>query len=197
MSPDTTARLSVLVSGSGTTLQAIIDAVTIGELPCRIDVVVSDRPAVRALRRAEEADIPTAVVDRVTHRADLSAQLSATIPDTTRLVVLAGFLSIIGEPLLTRFRQRMINLHPSLLPDFGGPGMYGERVHRAVIASGATRSGCTVHYVEAGVDTGAPVIQRSVPVVAGDTPESLSARLRPVEHRAMVDAILTILPRLR
>ena len=197
MTGDAPLPLSVLVSGSGTTLQAIIDAVGRGELPCRFDVVVSDRPGVGALQRAEGAGIPTAVVDRRAPRAEFSVRLGAVIPDSTRLVVLAGFLSIVGEPLLTRFRRSMINIHPSLLPAFGGRGMYGEHVHRAVIASGAQRSGCTVHYVDAGTDTGEIILQRSVPVVAGDTPESLASRLRPVEHRAIRDAILTLLPRLR
>ena len=197
MKRDVPLPLSVLVSGSGTTLQAIIDAIGRGELPCRIDVVVSDRPGAGALQRAEAVGIPTAVVDRRAPRAEFSVRLGEVIPDSTRLVVLAGFLSIVGEPLLTRFRRSMINIHPSLLPDFGGRGMYGERVHRAVIASGAVRSGCTVHYVDAGTDTGEVILQRSVPVVAGDTPESLASRLRPVEHRAMCDAILTVLPHLR
>ncbi len=197
MNRDAPVPLSVLASGSGTTLQAIIDAVDRGELPCRIDVVASDRPDVHALTRAETVGIPTAVVDRRVHRSEFSTRLGEVIPDSTRLVVLAGFLSIVGEPLLTRFRRRMINIHPSLLPDFGGRGMYGDHVHRAVIASGAVRSGCTVHYVDAGTDTGDIILQRSVPVVGGDTPRSLSSRLRPVEHRAMCDAILTVLPRLR
>ena len=197
MKRDVPVPLSVLVSGSGTTLQAIIDAIGRGELPCRIDVVVSDRPGAGALQRAEAVGIPTAVVDRRAPRAEFSVRLGEVIPDSTRLVVLAGFLSIVGEPLLTRFRRSMINIHPSLLPDFGGRGMYGEHVHRAVIASGARRSGCTVHYVDAGTDTGEVILQRSVPVVAGDTPESLASRLRPEEHRAIRDAILTVLPLLR
>ncbi len=183
--------VTVLVSGSGTTLQAILDAIRLGELSCRVNCVISDRPGAFALERARAAGIPAVVVDRRTHptREDLSSEVSRKIPPETALVVLAGYLSIVTEPLLGRFNRRMINIHPALLPDFGGPGMYGDNVHRAVLAAGVRRTGCTVHYVDAGTDTGEIILHRRIPVLPGDTPETLRERLRPVEHKAIVTAL--------
>jgi phosphoribosylglycinamide formyltransferase-1 len=127
----------------------------------------------------------------------LSEVISDAIPAETEMVMLAGYLSIVREPLLTRFRGRMLNLHPALLPDFGGPGMYGEHVHRAVLAAGRTRTGCTVHFVDAGTDTGEVLLQRRIPILPGDTVRTIQERLRPVEHRAVIDAIETLAQSLR
>ena len=119
------------------------------------------------------------------------------LPADTAAVMLAGFLSIVAEPLLTRFSGRMLNLHPALLPSYGGPGMYGEHVHRAVLAAGERTTGCTVHEVDAGTDTGRILLQRRIPVLPDDTVASLQRRLRPVEHRAVIDALLTLISDLR
>lgn len=187
--------IAVLVSGAGTTLGALIDAVEAGRLPLRIAIVVSDRPGVGALDRAGARGIPSVVLDR--RAGSLSERIAAVLPDETRLVVLAGFLSILTEPLLSRFSRRIVNLHPALLPAYGGPGMYGEHVHRAVVAAGERESGCTVHYVDEGTDTGEIILQRRVPVLPGDTPQSLRERIGPIEREALIEALLAIALHLR
>ncbi|MEX0741562.1 MAG: phosphoribosylglycinamide formyltransferase, partial [Phycisphaeraceae bacterium] len=194
--------LTVLASGSGTTFQAVIDAIAAGELNYRLNLLAVDRPGTGAAERAERAGIPVRLVDRGEHRGpgrsgELSRALSQVIPAETDVVLLAGFLSIISEPLLTRFHRRMINLHPALLPEFGGAGMYGRRVHEAVLAAGREQTGCTVHYVDAGTDTGEILLHRRIPVLPDDTPDTLARRLRPIEHRAVIDALLTLPPDLR
>lgn len=187
--------MEVLVSGSGTTLQALIDAVESGRLPLSIALVVSDRPGVAALERAHRHGIPAVVIDR--RDGAVSQRINEVIPPAVSLVVLAGFLSILSDPLLSRYPRRIVNLHPALLPKYGGAGMYGERVHKAVLDAGESESGCTVHYVDEGTDTGEIVLQRRVPVFADDTPQRLRERIGPVEREALVEALLTILPDLR
>lgn len=253
-------RIAVLVSGAGSNLQALIDATRCGALHAEIATVISDRPGVYALTRAESAGIATHIVNRRDYRAEAaekgaagttdevgpvgeagpagepgaarhttapdapmpaalpptaastpasaclslhvprpidtrahSAAVAARIPSDVQLVVLAGYLSIVDEPLLTRFAGRMVNLHPALLPRFGGPGMWGRHVHAAVLAAGEAESGCTVHLVDAGVDTGRILVQRRVPVLPGDTPETLAARIAPEEHVALLEALATLI----
>ena len=193
MNPELT--IAVLVFGHGSTLQALIDAIEDGRLPLCIGTVVSDRPGVFALTRAAVHAIPTRVVDR--KAGSLSQRIGEAIPAETRLLILAGFLSIVTEPLLSRFPRRIVNLHPALLPKYGGAGMYGERVHRAVVEAGERESGCTVHFVDEGTDTGEIILQRRVPVYPDDTSASLRERIGPVERAALIDALLTILPDLR
>lgn len=217
----TPVPIAVLASGGGTTLQALIDASLSGALPVRIARVVTDRPHTGAEERSRRAGLPVTMIDRREYRTSaestraqraatertqalpppdidaLSHILSAAIPPEVQLVVLAGFLSIIGEPLLSRFSRRMINIHPSLLPRHGGAGMYGTHVHEAVIAAGDRETGCTVHFVDAGTDTGEIILHRRIPVLPGDTPALLAARLRPVEHRAIVEAVLTLVQTIR
>jgi phosphoribosylglycinamide formyltransferase-1 len=194
--------LAVLASGAGTTFQAVVDEIADGALPWRINVLAVDRPGTGAAERAAAAGIPVHLIDRAQYRGptrsqELSQALSQAIPEETDLVLLAGFLSIVTEPLLTRFRRRMINLHPALLPEFGGPGMYGRRVHEAVLAAGRKQTGCTVHYVDAGTDTGEILLHRRIPVLPEDTPDTLARRVQPVEHRAVIDALLTLAPMVR
>jgi len=181
-------RIAVLVSGTGTNLQALIEAVEIGTIPAAIAVVLSDRPGVAALARAQAAGIPAVVCDRAVYGSRVSGALSRAIPDDVRLVVLAGFLSILTEPLLDRFRRRIINIHPALLPRHGGPGMYGLHVHEAVLDAGDPETGCTVHFVDAGTDTGETLLQRTIPVIPGESAPELARRLLPVEHEAIVEA---------
>jgi phosphoribosylglycinamide formyltransferase-1 len=186
----------VLVSGSGTNLQALIDAEKQGRLgPGRVSLVVSDRPGVYALKRAEAAGISAltepvnALLPPPERRRDLSDRILGIARERKiGLVVLAGFLSILEGEFIRAYGGRIINLHPSLLPKFGGPGMYGLRVHRAVLAAGEKESGCTVHLVDAGTDTGPILLQRKVPVLAGDTPEGLAERIHGEEHSAIVEA---------
>jgi phosphoribosylglycinamide formyltransferase-1 len=182
----------VLVSGGGTNLQALLDSSSREN----IALVVSDRPGVKALERAMTAGIPVLVtepdrtVPRERRRTELSGRI-LHIAETHRidLIVLAGFLSILAGDIIERYSGRIINLHPALLPKFGGEGMYGAHVHRAVLEAGETESGCTVHLVDAGTDTGPILLQRKVPVLPGDTPETLAERIHLEEHIAIVDAV--------
>jgi len=185
----------VLASGTGTNFQAIIDAIATGALNVTVGMLVTDRPGVLALSRAIRAGIPATVIDRREYGENLSNAILATIPPETRLIVLAGFLSILNGEILQRYRGRIINLHPSLLPRHGGAGMYGARVHEAVLAARDAESGCTIHYVDEGTDTGPVLLQRSLPVEEGDTPETLARRIAVLEHEAIVDGIRTALER--
>lgn len=182
-------RIVVLASGTGTTFQAIVDAVRHGELAVDIAMLITDRPGVPVVARAAAAGIPATVVDRSEYGTALSDRILTTIPADTDLIVLAGFLSILRGAIIAEYSDRIINLHPALLPRFGGPGMYGIHVHRAVIEAGETESGCTVHFVDSGTDTGPILLQRRVPVFSEDTPETLAARIAPVERDALVEGI--------
>ena len=187
----------VLVSGSGSNLQTLIDAEKAGRLGSRIAAAVSDRAGVFALERAKKAGVPALVEepDRRLPPEERRRELSGRIMRIAGyydagLIVLAGFLSILRGEILDRYSGRIINLHPSLLPKYGGAGMYGEKVHRAVLAAGESESGCTVHIVDGGSDTGPILIQRKVPVLRGDTPETLAERIHREEHAAVVDAVV-------
>jgi len=197
-------NILVLVSGSGTNLQAVIDAQERGDIGAgRIAAVISDKSGVYALERAKAAGIPAFVEkpDGALPKPERGRELSDRILRFCRekkigLVVCAGFLSILAGEIIETYAGRMINLHPALLPKFGGRGMYGEHVHRAVLKAGETESGCTVHLVDAGTDTGSILLQRKVPVLSGDTPESLAERIHKEEHIAIVDAVKMMVERL-
>jgi phosphoribosylglycinamide formyltransferase-1 len=198
-------NILVLVSGGGSNLQALIDAEKQGGPgPGKIAVVVSDRPGAYALERAHRAGIPALTepanpgLSGTERRRELSDRILGIARERDiGLIILAGFLSILEGELITAYAGRIINLHPSLLPRFGGAGMYGERVHRAVLDVGETESGCTVHLVDAGTDTGPILLQRRVPVLAGDTPDALAERVRREEHRAIVEAAALMVRRLK
>ena len=179
----TPVRAAVLVSGGGTNLQALLD----GAAPVAIARVVSNRPDAGALDRARRAGVPTTVLRDPANPTELLAALQGA-----DLVVLAGYLKLVPAAAVARFRWRMINIHPALLPAFGGPGMYGPRVHEAVLASGAALSGVTVHYVDEQYDRGPIIAQWPVPVRRDDTAESLAARVRAVEHRLLPQVVRTL-----
>jgi len=179
----------VLVSGGGTNLQALLDALG-PPSPARVVRVISSRPEAGALERARAAGVPTTVLSDARDAAELLAALR-----DADLAVLAGYLQRIPPAVVARFRLRLINIHPALLPAFGGPGMYGRRVHEAVLASGAPISGATVHYVDEEYDRGPIIAQWPVPVRAGDTPESLAARVLEVEHRLLPRVVLELVRR--
>lgn len=149
--------------------------------------VVSNRADAGALERARRAGVAAAVL----HDPADPAELLAVLRDAD-LVVLAGYLKLVPAAVVARFRHRMINIHPALLPAFGGPGMYGRRVHAAVLASGARRSGATVHYVDEHYDRGPIIAQRAVPVEPGDTPERLAERVLTVEHELLPEVVLEL-----
>jgi len=178
-----TLPVAVLVSGEGTTLEGLAELAVGGHLPIRICLVVSDRPNIPAIERARRRGIPTVVLPTKGVDPDVwSDKLSQELVDKgVELVVLAGFLSILPRRWVERWAGRAVNIHPALLPRHGGPGMYGMRVHRAVLAAGETETGASVHVVTAEVDGGPVVAQEKVPVLPGDTPDAIRARLHPVE----------------
>jgi formyltetrahydrofolate-dependent phosphoribosylglycinamide formyltransferase len=181
-------RVAVLASGGGTNLQALLDALQGSDLAL-VALVASDRPDAGALRRARGAGVATAVLHNPRDAAELLAVLTGARAD---LVVLAGYLKLVPPAVVARFRWRMINIHPALLPAFGGPGMYGPRVHEAVLASGAAESGATVHYVDEQYDRGPIIAQARVAVRPDDTPATLAARVLEVEHRLLLQVVLEL-----
>ncbi|MBM3470639.1 MAG: phosphoribosylglycinamide formyltransferase [Armatimonadetes bacterium] len=195
-------RLAVLASGSGTTLQALLDAfpargASAGaeDDPTRpgvtVAVVVVNTPGAPALDRGRGAGIPTVLVDhRRRSRESFEAELAGVIHEhRADLICLAGFLRILSPAFITRHAGRMLNVHPALLPAFGGQGMYGERVHREVLAARAAVSGCTIHLVDEVPDGGPILAQIAVPVLDGDTPAALAARVQ-AEERALYPQVI-------
>lgn len=210
-------RVAVLVSGGGTNLQAIIDEekrlAEVGqECPYTVAIVISSSKNAYSLERASQAGIPSEIASPYSVMGEENAKSASR--DEKRLavsnrvlelcrehkieaVVLAGFLTVLAGDIVTEYAGKTINLHPALLPKFGGVGMWGHHVHEAVLASGETESGCTVHLVDDGCDTGEILLQRKVPVLPGDTPETLYARIAPKEHEAMVEGTKLLAKRIR
>lgn len=187
-----TPRLAILASGEGTTLQALLDAIGTDRLRTQIVVVISNNSGSGALRRARDAGIATAHLSAQTHpdpdqldQAILDA-LSAANADW---VLLAGYLKKLGPRVLARYRGRIVNTHPALLPKFGGPGMYGHRVHEAVLGAGEVETGVSVHLVETEYDTGPVLAQCRVPVLPGDTAATLAARVQAREREFLVEVL--------
>lgn len=185
-------RLAVFASGGGTNFQAMLDAIDRDDLPADAALCVSDRADAGALDRARRHDVPTLVLDPNafdTEAAYTEALLAALDAHGVTFVALAGYLRMIPAPVVEQFRDRMANIHPALLPAFGGKGMYGMRVHRAVVEHGVRWSGATVHLVDETYDTGPIVLQEPVPVYPDDTPEDLAQRVLAVEHRLYPEAL--------
>lgn len=179
-------RVAVAASGGGSNLQALLDTLPPGA-PARIVLVISNRADAGALDRARARHVPVHVLKDPADGDEWNRVLTGHGVD---LLVLAGYLKLVPREVIQAMPGRIINIHPALLPDFGGPGMYGERVHRAVLASGATRSGATVHLVDEQYDRGPILAQAAVPVEPGDTPATLAARVLTVEHRLLPAAVL-------
>lgn len=189
-------RIGVLVSGGGSNLQAIIDSIEAGRIEAEIAVVISNKPGVFALERAARQGIPALVIDHREYSSVL--EYTKAIVNSLRkyqvdLVCLAGFLRILDRTLTDAYPNRVLNIHPALLPAFGGKGMYGHHVHEAVIASGAKYSGATVHIVTPETDVGPIVLQGIVEVSDNDTPESLAEKVLKIEHRIYPEAIKLVL----
>jgi phosphoribosylglycinamide formyltransferase-1 len=179
-------RLVALVSGGGTTLQNLIDRIADGRPPAEIAGVVSSRADVFGVERAKKAGLPVAVVPK----SQPDRVWEAVRAFSPQLVCFAGWLHLL--PIPDDFRHRVLNIHPSLLPAFGGKGMYGRHVHEAVLAYGAKVSGCTVHFADDTYDTGPILVQRCVPVKEGDDPDTLAARVFQAECEAYPEAIRLI-----
>ena len=183
-------RLVAFVSGGGTNLQALIDACADGRIPAQISGVISSRDDAFALTRAQDAGIPTAVVrqkDYANAKERDRALLRIARDMGGQAVVLAGYMSILGSEIVGKLP--IVNIHPALIPSFCGKGYYGAHVHRAVLEYGAKVSGATVHFVDEGTDTGPIIMQKCVPVLDGDTEQSLAARVLTVEHEILVKSV--------
>ncbi len=187
-------RVAILVSGTGRSLENLAERMASGELDIELALVLSDRPDVQALERAERLGIPSAVVpyDKSAGVAAFSRNVFDAIDaHACDLCVLAGFLRLIHLP--DAWIGRVINIHPSLLPAFGGTGFYGDRVHRAVLEAGATETGCTVHFVDNEYDSGPIILQRRVPVEADDDVQAVARRVFEEEKVALPEAIRRVL----
>lgn len=183
-------RIAVLISGGGTTLKNLIEKIKAGKLPVEIALVVSSSPTTRGLAFATDAGIPSKVVEQKAFAGQ--EEFSRAIFDHCRqakvdLVVMGGFLKRITIP--DDYTNRVVNIHPALVPAFCGEGFYGHRVHEAVLEYGAKLSGCTVHFADNQYDHGPVILQKAVPVMEDDTPETLAARVFEAECEAYPEAI--------
>jgi phosphoribosylglycinamide formyltransferase 1 len=182
-------KIAVFVSGGGTNLQNIIDAIEDGTLPnVEISMVMTDRDCF-AIERSLDKDIRTYVLDRENFSEDAEHNL---IDEDIDLIVLAGFLTILSPEFTSKWGSKMINIHPSLLPKYGGKGMYGAKVHKAVLAAGEKVSGATVHYVTAGVDEGQIICQGTFEIEKGDEVADLQRKVAEVESNIFIQAIKQI-----
>lgn len=185
-------KVGVLASHGGSNLQAIIDAAEARAIPAEVCCIISNNKNAKALERAQKHNIPAHHICRAQFNSD--EELDEAIVETFKrhqveLVCLAGYMKLIGPRLLEAYRNRILNIHPALLPKFGGKSMYGIRVHQAVIESGEKVSGPTVHLVDEAYDNGRILAQRKVPVLPDDTPESLAARVLVEEHKIYPDVV--------
>ena len=190
--PKRRLRLGILASHAGTTMQAIIDACEQGRIHAEVRVVIGNNSRSGALARARTHGIPTAHLSGVTHPApdDLDRAIMETLNrHGVEVVALAGYMKRLGPLVLSHYKGRLLNTHPALLPKFGGRGMYGDRVHQAVLAAGERVSGATVHLVEGAYDTGPALSQAEVPVLDGDTLETLRERVQAAEREHYVEVL--------
>jgi len=185
-------KIAVLVSGSGSNLQSIIDSIEAEELKCTIEMVISDKEGIFGIERAKQKGIQTYVFDRKIYGKEISKKILSLTKNKVDLIVLAGFLSILDSELISTFKNKIINIHPSLIPSFCGPRMYGIKVHERAVEYGVKFSGCTVHFVDEGTDTGAIICQSVVPVYSEDTAETLQKRILVEEHKALPEVIKLI-----
>lgn len=190
------ARLAVLVSGGGRSLENLVERARAGSLAAEVVLAISDRPGVGALERCARLGIPALVLDykELGGAAGFSARVFQELEQReVALCVLAGFLRLVQVP--PAWRGRVLNIHPALLPKYGGKGYYGDHVHAAVLAAGERETGCTVHLVDDQYDHGAHLLQRRVPVLPGDDVHSLAARVFEAEKEALPEAIRLLLAR--
>lgn len=189
MSP---VRIGVLISGSGTNLQALIDAIEAEKINGRICAVISDRKDAYGLVRAKKHGIDAISVEKKDFNNDSDFNrklLDELIKRDIELIVLAGYLRILSPEIIHEYKNRIINIHPSLIPSFCGKGYYGDKVHRAVIEYGAKVTGATVHFVDEGTDTGPIIFQKTVEVNCSDTAETLQKKVLEIEHTILPEAI--------
>lgn len=185
-------KIAVLVSGGGTNLQAIIDSINSGYLNCKIEAVISNKDGICAIDRAKKNNIPVYIFDKKIYKNNISQEICSLLENKVDLIVLAGWLSILRGSLIEKFKNKIINIHPSLIPSFCGEGMYGIKVHEKAIEYGVKFSGCTVHFVDEGTDSGPIILQKVVPVLSYDTAKILQKRVLLEEHSALPEAIKLI-----
>ena len=185
-------RLAVFASGGGSNFGAMLKAEAGGALDVEFVLLITDRPGIGAIEKAEAADVPVAVLspgDYASEDAFAEALLDVLARHETEFIALAGYLRKIPAAVVRAYRHRMLNVHPALLPAFGGKGFYGQRIHEAVLAHGCRVTGATVHLVDDEYDTGPIVLQEAVPVEQNDTPHSLASRVLRTEHRLYPQAL--------
>jgi len=185
-------NIAVFASGGGTNFQAVVDACAQGKIDGKVVVLIHNRKDAYAKTRAEQAGIPTRYINKIRIKdSEVRAQVVLDTLDEFQadILVLAGYLDILHPSVIARYRNRIINTHPALIPAFCGDGFYGEHVHNAVLQFGAKVSGCTIHLVDEGTDTGPIMYQQSVPVLQEDDAHTLAARILPHEHRLLVQAV--------
>lgn len=189
-------NIGFLASHGGTNLQAILDACKQGVLAANPALIISNNRQSGALARARQEGLPHALINSVTH-PDAAVRdraiCTTLVAHQVELIVLAGYMKKIGPQTLQRFRGRILNIHPALLPKYGGQGMYGRNVHEAVLAAGERETGVTIHLIDEAYDTGPILAQATVPVELGDTADSLAARVLAREHTFFVETIARIL----
>lgn len=185
-------KIAVLISGGGSNLQSIIDNVNSGKINGNIEMVISDSENAYGIERSKQFHIKTYVINKNKYGENICDEILKITKGNVDLIVLAGFLSILKGDILKEFKNRIINIHPSLIPSFCGKGMYGIKVHEAAIESGVKVSGCTVHFVNEKIDHGAILLQEVVPVYFEDTKESLQKRVLEKEHILLPKAISLI-----
>ena len=179
-------KVAVLVSGGGSNLQSILDY---GQDSFKVEMVIGSKDGIYGLERAKNAGVPSYVVSRKEYGDEVSNKILELTKGKVDLIVLAGYLSILDGEILKEFKDRIINIHPSLIPSFCGDKMYGMHVHNAVRASGVRFTGCTVHFVNEEVDGGAIILQEAVPVYFEDTAEDIQKRVLVEEHKMLPRAI--------
>ena len=185
-------KFAVMASGGGTDFQSLIDAVKAGQIDAEICCLIASKPDIYAVERAKKAGIPVEIVQKKffgSVEAFDQAILATLKRYLADFVVLAGYLNIVGPQTISAYENKIINIHPALIPSFCGMGMYGSHVHEAVIAYGAKYSGATVHFVNEEADAGPIILQEVVPVLEDDTPEDLAARVLKTEHQLLPRAV--------
>lgn len=185
-------KIAVLISGGGTNLQALMDDISENQLPMTISLIISNRSNAYGLVRGKQQGIKTAVIDKATYPDRNAAGmkvLQLLEEEGIGLIVLAGYLEMIPEEVVRRYRNRIINIHPSLIPSFSGKGYYGERVHTAAYSRGVKLTGATVHFVNEETDGGPIILQEAVAVAYEDTPKTIQEKVLKLEHRLLPMAV--------
>lgn len=193
------SRLAVWVSGSGSNLERIIEACRNGEIPASVVLVISDRPGILALERAAKHSIPSAVVSKKDYESEGAyalALMELLKNYRVDLICLAGYLRRVPDEVVRAFSGRILNIHPALLPKYGGKGFFGQTVHEAVLAAKEKETGATVHCVDEQYDHGSIIIQKKIPVLPTDTPETLAERVHQLEYEIYPQAIKLVLEKL-